>query len=62
MGLADRDYMKRTPEELDSLYRASSPPRVNLRGDAMVWMVVFFVVGIAARQLAVWLGIGLPFL
>jgi hypothetical protein len=58
MGLAERDYMKRTPEELDSLYRSTSPSRTNLSSESMMWIVVATVVMIALPQLLSWLGVG----
>jgi hypothetical protein len=58
MGLAERDYMKRTPEELDALYRSTSPSRSNLSSESMLWIVGVTVVMIALPQLLYWLGIG----
>jgi hypothetical protein len=62
VGLSDRDYMKRTPEELRRDYDASVPSRVRLSGEALAWVVgvaialyVLGQLGLAAR-----LGIPLP--
>jgi hypothetical protein len=62
MGLAERDYMKRTPEELEKAYGGTTRAAGGApNGLALVLIVALFVAGIAGPQLAAWLGIGLPF-
>jgi len=53
MGLADRDYMKRDPRELERDYSSLGS---NVGANGAAWIVGAFVASIALSVLGRWLG------
>jgi hypothetical protein len=51
VGLADRDYMKRTPEELRRDYGVSPRSRDRVSDEAIVWIVALAVGAYVLRRL-----------
>jgi hypothetical protein len=51
MGLADRDYMKRTPEELRRGYGVSPRRRTRLSHEAIVWIAGLAVASYVLHRL-----------
>jgi hypothetical protein len=53
VGLSDRDYMKRTPEELRRDYGVTPRSRVRLDSRTMAWIVGLVVATYAARRIGI---------
>jgi hypothetical protein len=51
VGLADRDYMRRTPEELRRDYRAAPQRRTRLSHEAIVWIAALAIASYVLRRL-----------
>ena len=53
VGLHDRDYMKRTPEELRRDYGLGDRSRVTISPEAVVWIIVLGVALYVLRRIGV---------